>query len=628
MENIFVEFLPPWVETGIQPAFYDKESGTVLQQTARMYARVNMLIRMFNKLSKQTKEEIESFEQSVNETVEDYIEKFNELYNYVHDYFDNLDVQEEINHKLDEMVEDGTLPEIVADYLNSRALFGYDTVADMKASTNLIDGSFAQTLGYYAKSDGGEATYKIRTKTAEDTVDEIFIYQMASDSDLVAELILDDNVNVKQFGVKADGTTDNATRLSSILSSGVKRLYFPNGTYLVNSALTITNCPEIAGEDQKNTIIKAPSGFLTWSSNNGFRHIHDLKIDGVSINSNIGIDGIFETSKIENTTITNYQYGIKTSNGTWINEFNNLLIYYCDYGFYHTADAFNNNTFTNCYFQHINQICVSIGGFNNKFIGCNFENSNICFNKGSRITDIDSSYFESNNYIFNINTASYEESVRLHDSWLTPKSSDNSNGWLAKLFTVNDPSTVTATLMIENCWINNRSSSLKPFAFQTNGNKTYWGVSVKNNYYQNIGGGYKRYYDELFDTTNCPYYTYPANPVYFESDIPLYKHQHILWFRKSLGNQKGAGESNNMIHMTGYCDVTEFSSGYATITPDKRYGCVYPELEYIPVYVRFTDNTIGNARMKIDAGNFYIWPDFNGKTVNRIIFDTTYYNGY
>ena len=108
MENIFVEFLPPWVETGLQPAFYDKESGTVLQQTARMYARVNMLIRMFNKLSKNTKT-----------TVEDYVNRFNELYTYVHDYFDNLDVQEEINHKLDEMIEDGSLQEIVDSYLDS-----------------------------------------------------------------------------------------------------------------------------------------------------------------------------------------------------------------------------------------------------------------------------------------------------------------------------------------------------------------------------------------------------------------------------------------------------------------------------------------------------------------------------
>lgn len=107
MENIFVEFLPPWVETGLQPAFYDKESGTVLQQTARMYARVNMLIRMFNKLSKNTKT-----------TVEEYITKFNELYTYVHDYFDNLDVQEEINKKLDAMVEDGTLAEILNEYVD------------------------------------------------------------------------------------------------------------------------------------------------------------------------------------------------------------------------------------------------------------------------------------------------------------------------------------------------------------------------------------------------------------------------------------------------------------------------------------------------------------------------------
>lgn len=102
MENIFVEFLPPWVETGLQPAFYDKESGTVLQQTARMYARVNMLIRMFNKLSKKTKE-----------VVEEYIAKFNELHDYVYNYFDNLDVQEEINNKMDQLVEDGTLQRIL-----------------------------------------------------------------------------------------------------------------------------------------------------------------------------------------------------------------------------------------------------------------------------------------------------------------------------------------------------------------------------------------------------------------------------------------------------------------------------------------------------------------------------------
>lgn len=126
MENIFVEFLPPWVETGLQPAFYDKESGTVLQQTARMYSRVNMLIRMFNKLSKNTKT-----------TVEDYINKFNELHDYVHDYFDNLDVQEEINNKLDDMADSGELADIIVEY--------YSNSTDVIFPTYNIDGN--STLG-------------------------------------------------------------------------------------------------------------------------------------------------------------------------------------------------------------------------------------------------------------------------------------------------------------------------------------------------------------------------------------------------------------------------------------------------------------------------------------------------
>lgn len=49
---------------------------------------------------------------------DEYIKLVKELEQYVHDYFDNLDVQEEINNKLDDMAEDGTLAEIVAEALN------------------------------------------------------------------------------------------------------------------------------------------------------------------------------------------------------------------------------------------------------------------------------------------------------------------------------------------------------------------------------------------------------------------------------------------------------------------------------------------------------------------------------
>lgn len=98
-----INFLPPWVETNMQPAFYDKESGSCLQQTARMYAKVNQLVRIAN-------------EQYA--TIAEYIAKFIQLKDFVEDYFENLDVQEEINNKLDEMTRDGSLTEIIEDYVD------------------------------------------------------------------------------------------------------------------------------------------------------------------------------------------------------------------------------------------------------------------------------------------------------------------------------------------------------------------------------------------------------------------------------------------------------------------------------------------------------------------------------
>ena len=50
--------------------------------------------------------------------VQELQELFIELQSYVNDYFDNLDVQEEINNKLDEMVEDGTLASLINEYIS------------------------------------------------------------------------------------------------------------------------------------------------------------------------------------------------------------------------------------------------------------------------------------------------------------------------------------------------------------------------------------------------------------------------------------------------------------------------------------------------------------------------------
>ena len=60
----------------------------------------------------------------------------NQLQDYVEHYFDNLDVQEEIDNRLDEMAVDGTLQEIITAYIQANVAWCFDTVADMKLADN------------------------------------------------------------------------------------------------------------------------------------------------------------------------------------------------------------------------------------------------------------------------------------------------------------------------------------------------------------------------------------------------------------------------------------------------------------------------------------------------------------
>lgn len=256
MENIFVEFLPPWVETGLQPAFYDKESGTVLQQTARMYDRVNMLIRMFNKLSKNTKE-----------TVENYISQFDNLYEYVHDYFDNLDVQEEIDNKLDEMLDDGTLADIIAGYIQLRGILAYQTVSELKSASNLANGSYAETYGYYTAGDGGSAKYKIRTIQGGETADDRKLIAITGTT-LVAELMDKDTVSVRQIGAYGDGTHDD-TNVFKYAVENFKKTTVPFGEYLITDTIFIPDNTIIEGENNNSFLNGYEKGAtILYNSNN------------------------------------------------------------------------------------------------------------------------------------------------------------------------------------------------------------------------------------------------------------------------------------------------------------------------------------------------------------------------
>ena len=128
-------------------------------------------------------------------TVNNNAEAVIELQEFVSNYFDNLDVQEEINNKLDEMAESGELTEIIAEYLSLAALFCYDTIADMAAAENLDNGSSCYCLGKDTYNDGKGAFYKIREITILDVIDGYNIVAISNTEDLVGERLPNYEIN-------------------------------------------------------------------------------------------------------------------------------------------------------------------------------------------------------------------------------------------------------------------------------------------------------------------------------------------------------------------------------------------------------------------------------------------------
>ena len=161
------------------------------------------------------------------------------LSNYVEHYFDNLDVQEEINNKLDAMAEDGTLQEIITTYIQANVAWTFDTVADMKLATNLIAGSYAKTLGFHSLNDGGGATYYI---TDSGTADEMAVIAVG---DLYANIVLESVVTPEMFGAYGDKTHDDTDSIQLTINLAHEVRF--DKEYLVNGSLSLKDNTHLSG---------------------------------------------------------------------------------------------------------------------------------------------------------------------------------------------------------------------------------------------------------------------------------------------------------------------------------------------------------------------------------------------
>lgn len=222
-------------------------------------------------------------------------------------------------------------------------IYGFDTVADMKLATNLINGSYAQTLGYYTINDDGSAKYMIRTKEIDDTPDEMLL--IAIGDNLVAELVTNGKINTAQCGVIGDGVTNVTSKLNTFFSldNSLNKIVSP-GTYLIDNTLYIGGIwRQDSGNNGQKSIIFDHATIKYSGTADGYSvvlyNMFKYKIDGLcitrdSVFNKLGVIGVwygdfsnFDVQSIDITTDTSILNGrtVSSASSEYIN-FSNVYV--------------------------------------------------------------------------------------------------------------------------------------------------------------------------------------------------------------------------------------------------------------------------------------------------------------
>lgn len=200
------------------------------------------------------------------EQLETITNQLNELQNYI----DNLNLQSEVNNKIDEMVDDGYFETLATNIYNEliqkvesivRETKYHNTVSSMKQDTGLESGDLVITKGFYSIRDKGSAKYQIRSKQDSDDFTVATLIELQNN--LVAELIIEnEEIWSKQVGIHGNGLDDDTVDLNNFIDYCAEHQLtcrLNRGIYLISNQIVMPSNSKILGEDKNYTIIKADS---------------------------------------------------------------------------------------------------------------------------------------------------------------------------------------------------------------------------------------------------------------------------------------------------------------------------------------------------------------------------------
>lgn len=157
----------------VLPSVYD-DSLSYYEVLTKLTYHINKMIEDMDNFNQSIENQENAFQELqtyTNNTKNSLITAYNELQSYVNHYFDNLDVQSEINNKLDRMAESGELDAIIQPHIADSVISWLEDNVDPSIATPVDESLTVAGMAADSHVTGIELKSKITGKTGNNAFD-------------------------------------------------------------------------------------------------------------------------------------------------------------------------------------------------------------------------------------------------------------------------------------------------------------------------------------------------------------------------------------------------------------------------------------------------------------------------
>ena len=331
-----MNLLPHWVLTDKFPAFFESDSKTAIEQTARVYAAMQELITDYNKFVDNINNYISEFSTATNKDYEVFKVAMRQEFQ---DFIDVIDLKMKAQDK--EIAD-------AVDYMkNNLRVSIKELISGLRVTGELNQDIIDCFADFNEKITEVQESISNESNTRQQAISEV--QQNLSTMKIVTP---------QMYGAKGDGVTNDRPAIELCLSEN-KAVYFPAGKYLIDKEITI-NDQYIIGAGKNTCFTRTNGGQI-------------FIVNGISKISNLSIAFEFETRPESGFAITlESTYDSNTLSDIFIeNCYGGVLLHDL------SGTYINNLTIENSYYnalelEKVNDVYLSNIIFSNVGIGNNF----------------------------------------------------------------------------------------------------------------------------------------------------------------------------------------------------------------------------------------------------------------